>query len=1075
MVVDVSPEHQTLSDADFRTIVDELPHIVWTLNRAGTVDFLNHCGRVYLGLSSDTAGADWAAAVHPDDRASVMVAVEESGSAGSPYRIDCRIRRWDGEHRWHRLSGVPVQGGQAAAVTWIGMAEDIDDTRILENTRRHAARENARTLALLETLQSKAPVGFGFVDRDFRRVLVNETLAAFNGSTVAEQVGRLVADLTPSVWPTLQPLYQRVLDTGEAVHEIEVDGTSEADPEHIRHWLVSYYPVKVDDEVIGIGVVAADNTDRIRSERAHRLLSTIVENSGDAIFSATTEGIVTSWNAGAVKLFGFTPREMIGTSLSVLADKRSLPTPWLTRLVAGGPTERYETVGRRRDGTAVDVLVSASASSDGKGTVTGLSLIVQDISERVAAQRALVATGRQLTEAQRISGIGSFEVDPVTFEMSWSEEHYRVMGLERGATPTRELFLSMVNPDDLPGMSQAWDLASRDAEPVEYSYRITRPDTGEQRTIRSRAKRGVGVDGVTVKLVGTVLDDTDRPAAELERRTAESRFEVAFEQAGIGAGILDLDGRPIRVNAAGCAILGRSQEELSHRSWTEFHHPDEVAPGVLIAARQAQGHDTSSAERRFLRPDGSVVWTNLHMSLVRRDSGAPWYYLAQMQDITERKLFSQELAHQALHDALTGLPNRALLTDRLMQGLIGTRRPGSRLGVILLDIDHFKVINVASGHTRGDELLVLAAARLEAVIREGDTIGRFGGDEFVIVCDDVSVEEALHIATRILDAMRTPFFAGAQETTVTGSIGIAMEDDGATPETLLRDATAAVYLAKSRGRDRIELFDDALRAGATKWMASTSALRNAVDREEFFVQYQPVVDLRTGVLVGAEALIRWRHPDRGVVPPDDFIPVAEETGMIVPIGAWVLEQACRRLARWQQTDPALTVAVNLSVRQIESPGIVEMVADTLTRNGIAPVNVCLEVTESVFMADAEFFGETLRRLRALGVRLSIDDFGTGYSSLSYLKRFPVDAVKVDKAFIDGLGTDPHDSALVAAIVAMADALDLTVTAEGVETAEQLEILRELQCARGQGYHLARPMTAADMDEIVRERHRWPVG
>jgi EAL domain-containing protein (putative c-di-GMP-specific phosphodiesterase class I) len=319
-----------------------------------------------------------------------------------------------------------------------------------------------------------------------------------------------------------------------------------------------------------------------------------------------------------------------------------------------------------------------------------------------------------------------------------------------------------------------------------------------------------------------------------------------------------------------------------------------------------------------------------------------------------------------------------------------------------------------------------------------------------------------------------PFFSGAAETTATASIGIAIANENATPETLLRDATAAMYLAKSRGRDRVELFNEVLRARAQEWMASSSALRNALDRAEFVVHYQPVVDLTTGALLSAEALVRWEHPDRGFVSPDDFIPLAEESGLIVPIGAWVLEQACERLAHWQLTDPAMTVAVNLSVRQIVAPGIVDMVADVLARSGVHPGNVCLEVTESVFMNDADYFGETLLRLRALGVRLSIDDFGTGYSSLSYLKRFPVDAVKVDKAFIDGLGADPHDSALVAAIVAMADALGLVVTAEGVESPEQLSILRKLQCRRGQGFYLAQPMPAAEMDQLVSQSHCWLV-
>jgi len=959
-------------------------------------------------------------------------------------------------------------------VKWFGLADDIDDANTSADALWVAGTEGARTLALLETLQSKAPVGFGFVDRDYRRVMVNETLAAFNGSTVAAQVGRLVPDLVPLVWPSVEPLYRSVLETGEAVLGIEVDGPSQAHPEEIRHWLLSYYPVRVAGEVIGIGIVAVDNTERIRSERTHRLLATIVENSGDAIFSATTGGVVTSWNAGAESLLGYSAAEMIGRSMAVLVWNSQMPIARLSRIVAGGPTERYEGTGRRRDGTLVDVLISASASLDESGAVTGLSLIVQDISERVAAQRALEATGRRLAEAQRISGIGSFEVDPLTFEMSWSEQQYRVLGIDPTLEPSPELFMAVLHPDDVPGLTEAWRAATKTGEPLDFSYRINRADSGQQRMIKSRFQRGVGADEVTVKLAGTMQDVTDRLAAELERRTAESRFEVAFEQAGVGTAIFGLDGIPTRVNAAGCVILGRSAQELVGQSWVAFNHPDERPLGEAMAPRIVEGDDSYSAERRFLRPDGSVVWTDLHVTLVRQESGAPWYYLAQMQDITESKRIGEELAHQALHDALTGLPNRALLTDRMWRGLLGSRRRGSHLGVIFLDIDNFKVVNVSVGHSKGDELLVAAAGRIGAAIREDDTVARFGGDEFVIVCDFVSIQETMHIAERILEVMRAPFFNGSSEITATASIGIAIPDDDATPETLLRDATAAMYLAKSRGRDRVELFNDVLRARATEWMAGTSALRNGLDRGEFVVHYQPVVDLKTGFLLSAEALVRWEHPERGFIRPDDFIPLAEESGLIVPIGAWVLEQACQRLAHWQLTDPTLTVAVNLSVRQIVSPGIVDMIANALTRSNIHPSSLCLEITESVFMNDADFSGETLVRLRALGVRLSIDDFGTGYSSLSYLKRFPVDAVKVDKAFIDGLGTDPHDSALVAAIVAMADALGLVVTAEGVESSAQLNILRELQCDRGQGYYLARPMPADDMDRLVSQAHCWTV-
>ena len=957
-MTDLAAAITVIDDSVFRHMVEEIPHIIWMTTPDGVMEYVNRQGRVYAGPPVGVSRLDWMSLVHADDVEKVTQAREMADRTRTPYRAECRIRRFDGEYRWHDLSGIPIHDELAAGVKWIGTADDIDDAKTLECELRSSATEGARTLALLETLQSKAPVGFGFVDRDYRRVLVNETLAAFNESTVDEQVGRLVPDLVPLIWPQLEPLYRGVLETGRAVLDIEVDGPNQAHPLEIRHWLLSYYPVRVDGEIIGIGIVAVDNTERIKSERAHRLLATIVENSGDAIFGSTTKGLVTSWNAGAQRLFGYTEEDLLGKSFAVLGTNGRIPPDRFARLVAGGPTERWEAICRRKDGSLVDVLITVSPSLDETGAVTGLSMIAQDISERVAAQQALEASGGGWREAQRISGIGSFEVDPVTQEMTWSEQHYRVLGIDPTLPPSAELFMSVIHPDDWPTLGAAWQLGRRYRRVGGLLATASTgpiPETGTHDQGPVPARRGCRRRGQAGRHRQRTTPTGSPPNGIAA--TAESRFEVAFEQAGIGTGILGLDGIPTRINAAGCAILGRSMQELTGRSWVEYNHPDELPLGEVMLPWLAEGHDTYSAERRFLRPDGSVVWTDLHVTLVRQESGEPWYFLAQMQDITASKRIGEALLHQALHDALTGLPNRALLTDRLLQGLVGTRRRGSHLGVIFLDIDNFKMVNVSVGHSKGDELLVQAAIRIGAVIREGDTVARFGGDEFVIVCDSVSTQETVHIAERILEAMSAPFFSGAAETTATASIGIAIADDSATPETLLRDATAAMYLAKSRGRDRIELFNEVLRARAKEWMASTSALRNALDRAEFVVHYQPVVDLTTGALLSAEALVRWEHPDRGFVSPDDFIPLAEESGLIVPIGAWVLGQACERLAQWQLTNPSMTVAVNLSVRQIVSPGIVDMVAEALAHSGVEPRNVCLEVTESVFMNDADYFGK----------------------------------------------------------------------------------------------------------------------
>ncbi len=583
-----------------------------------------------------------------------------------------------------------------------------------------------------------------------------------------------------------------------------------------------------------------------------------------------------------------------------------------------------------------------------------------------------------------------------------------------------------------------------------------------------------GLQTTLLLLLGAIVASELVAQSQRRRRELEARFEIAFEQAGIGAAIVDLKGVPIRVNAAVATLLGRSTDMLTGRNWNEFHHPDEMPIGAAMLARGIPGSDSYYDERRFVRPDGSVVWGAFFDVLVRSPSGVPLYHFCQLLDITERKRMESELLHQALHDSLTGLPNRALLTDRLEQALNGTRRQGSQLGVIFLDVDYFKVINDSLGHSAGDDLLVQAVGRISSVLRPGDTVARFGGDEFVVVCDDASTGEIERIAERVLEVISRPWMIGELEMSVTASLGIVLADKDATAESLLRDSDAAMYLAKGLGRNRIEFFDELQRSKAELRLGVATALRRAIDRDELTIHYQPIIDVQSGTMAGLEALVRWDRPDIGLVGPDDFIPLAEETGLVVPIGAWVLETACTQLVQWQVAMPMLSLSVNLSVRQVLAPDVVDVVKDILARSGVPPQSVCLELTESVFMGDVDYFSRTLAELKALGVTLSIDDFGTGYSSLSYLKRFPVDEVKVDRSFVDGLGTDPLDSSLVAAIVAIAEALDLQVTAEGVETKGQLAILKELQCERAQGYYLARPMPAADVDSLIAQGRVWEI-
>jgi diguanylate cyclase (GGDEF)-like protein/PAS domain S-box-containing protein len=933
----------------------------------------------------------------------------------------------------------------------------------------HAMRER---LAVFEAVYAASPIGLGFVDRHYRQVLINDRLAAIRGTTVAEQVGWLVPERIPELWPQLEPVYRHVLETGRTVVDVEISGVSPADSRP-HHWLTSHYPVWLHGAVVGIGVVVADVTERKNVAQARRQLAAIVEDSGDAIFASTLDGIATSWNASAERLFGYTAEEMIGQSVGLLTPPGRLDeqVDMRARLVTNRATEHYEAIRQHKDGTLVDVAITASPTTDATGTVVGLSAIAHDISDRLASQRDLAASERQLAEAQRIAEIGSFQFDRRTGELTWSAEHARIVGLDPATMASPELFRPLLHPDDIPAFRAAWAATLERGDTFDLIYRIVRP-TGEERSVHGLAVAEFNGDGSVVKVTGTLRDNTERLRASRINREAERRFEVAFEQAGIGAGIVDLDGIPLRVNAAVCALLGRPHELLVGRRWDEYHHPDELPIGRAMQARGVAGSDSYTDERRFLRPDGSIVWAVFHDVLVRDEAGNPQYHFAQLQDITERKAFEAQLAHQSLHDSLTGLPNRALLTDRLVHGLASARLPGSKLGVLFLDIDHLKVVNDSLGRGGGDELLRRVAERIAAVIRPADTLGRIGGDEFVIICADTTVDQIATIAGLVLEAVSEQCVIADQQWSVTASMGIVVADERATPETLLRDADVAMYSARGHGRNRFEFFDESLRATAERRLATTANLRRALECDEFIVHYQPVIDLASGAMVSAEALVRWQSPAHGLISPAEFIPIAEETGLIIPLGAWVLEQACQQLIEWQHTSPAMSVAVNLSVSQVLSPGIVGQVEDILRRTGVRPESVWLELTESVFMGDVNYFARTLASLKALGLRLSIDDFGTGFSSLSYLKRFPVDAVKIDKSFVDGLGTELHDSALVAAILAMADALGLCVTAEGVETQDQLEILKTLHCGQAQGFLMARAMPAVEMNELVAQQRRW---
>ncbi|MEV1081225.1 EAL domain-containing protein [Streptomyces sp. NPDC050211] len=557
----------------------------------------------------------------------------------------------------------------------------------------------------------------------------------------------------------------------------------------------------------------------------------------------------------------------------------------------------------------------------------------------------------------------------------------------------------------------------------------------------------------------------------------EARFRAVFEGAAIGIGIADLEGNILQVNEALVRMFGGVEQTVRTRNVMEWTHPED-APQIwrlyeeLVRGEREHYH----VEKAFYRPDGTVLWTNLTVSLLRDADGNPEYQLALMEDTTERRLLNLRLRYEATHDALTGLPNRTLFFERLEKAL--TAGEGQRFGLCYLDLDGFKTINDSLGHAAGDRLLVEVADRLQScATAPGEMVARLGGDEFVALTTGTDTErEVDELAARIMNALVAPVSVDGRELTVRGSIGIVEGPAGErSAAEVLRSADITMYRAKSAGGNRFELADAEADARAITRHGLTTSLPTALDRGEFFIEYQPLVHLGDGSVRGAEALVRWLHPQHGVLSPDRFIPLAEHTGLIVPLGRWVLEQSVRQAREWRERYGAtgaggpLRINVNLSPCQLTHPGLVQDTVDILERAGVAPDALCLEVTESALIGADDALLKPLRRLAEMGVDIALDDFGTGYSNLANLRRLPVSILKLDRSFTQSMQRFPADSVdlkIVEGIVSLAHSLNLAVTVEGVETGAQAEQLRILGCDTAQGWYYARPGPPERLHELA---------
>ncbi len=931
---------------------------------------------------------------------------------------------------------------------------------------------------------------------------------------------------------------------------------------------------------------------RADSPKAGLVLTSAIEHSGDAITSATLEGVLTGWNLGARRLYGYSAEETIGRPIWEVMRPlggADVVARNISKIKRGETVGPFDAVHHARDGRPLHVSVTLSPIKDPTGEVVGVFAVNRDVTERKEAEEALKESEerfRRLTQAafegiavnengkisyanlayadmfgyevselrsmevlelhppetrdevrQKISsGYGepyeskglrkdgtTFDVEirgrTITYEdrfvrvtsirditerkeaeeaLKESEERYRAV-MEQSTEAiwlfdpdSKEVLESNTafqgllgySGEELRGMTN-YDFVAHNKEDIDAAVRQKVRDGEDLPSERKyRRKDGTLLD---VEVNGTVIsygdkevvcsvarDLTERKEAEEALKESEERFRSAFEDAPVGVAFVDLNRRYLRVNHALREMLGYSEEELLEKTSREITHPEDLEKSAertrLVLENEA---GSSHLEKRYMHADGHVVWVLSSVSLVQDSGGNPDHFVALFQDVTERKALEERLEHQAFHDSLTDLPNRALFTDRLGHALSRLNRRKEPIAVLFVDLDNFKHVNDSLGHEAGDRLLVTAAKRLRKSVRPEDTVARLGGDEFTVLLEGiVDRGGAERAAERISRSMQAPFNLDGREIFTGVSIGIALTDTiPKETEDLLKNADLALYSAKRKGRNRYEFFEEELDAQLREHLELEGDLRRAIEREEFRIYYQPKISISTGEIVSLEALVRWEHPERGLLEPNEFLPVAEESDLIVQIGEWVLDEVCRQGRAWQERYPEEStprVCTNISPKQFLYTDLVDRIAETLQESGLEAGRLSLEIDEGILMGDAEANVEKLTALNDLGIHIVIDDFGTAYSSLAQLKNLPLNILKIDRSLVIKLGEEPEDKAIVSAMIQLAQALGWAVTAQGVENDEQLAMLRELGCDIVQGYYFTRPVTVEEATVLLEE-------